>query len=60
MHNKSICCFQLKGSGTVDFPEFLNMMAKKMENTDSEDEVREAFRVFDKGSNGYISTTELR
>ena len=41
----------IKGSGTVDFPEFLNMMAKKIENTDSvEDEIKEAFRVFDKES----------
>ena len=48
------------GSGTVDFPEFLNMMAKKMENTDSEEEIREAFRVFDKERLGYINTEELK
>ena len=48
------------GSGTVDFPEFLNMMAKKMENTDSEEEIREAFRVFDRENNGYIKSAELR
>lgn len=36
------------------------MMAKKMENTDSEEEIREAFRVFDKENNGYISTEEMR
>jgi len=33
------------GSGTVDFPEFLNMMAKKIQNTDSvEDEIKDADR----------------
>ncbi|XP_074840317.1 calmodulin, striated muscle [Carettochelys insculpta] len=48
------------GSGTVDFPEFLSMMARKMRDTDSEEEIREAFRVFDRDKNGYISTAELR
>jgi len=48
------------GSGTVDFPEFLNMMAKKIQNTDSEEEIKEAFRVFDKANTGHISREELR
>jgi Ca2+-binding EF-hand superfamily protein len=33
------------GNGTIDFPEFLTMMARKMKDTDSEEEIREAFRV---------------
>jgi hypothetical protein len=36
------------------------MMARKMKDTDSEDEVREAFKVFDKDGNGFISAAELR
>lgn len=48
------------GSGTIDFPEFLSLMARKMRDTDSEEEMREAFRVFDKDGNGYISAAELR
>merc|ERR1711868_294473 len=48
------------GNGEIDFPEFLNMMAKKMKETDSEEEIREAFRVFDRDGNGYISAAELR
>ncbi|KFZ63495.1 Calmodulin, striated muscle, partial [Antrostomus carolinensis] len=48
------------GSGTIDFPEFLSLMARKMRDTDSEEEIREAFRVFDKDGNGYISAAELR
>ncbi|OQR72086.1 Cam protein [Tropilaelaps mercedesae] len=40
------------GNGTIDFPEFLTMMARKMKDTDSEEEIREAFRVFDKDGNG--------
>eukprot|EP01026_Neomeris_dumetosa_P037565 TRINITY_DN30455_c0_g1_i1.p4 TRINITY_DN30455_c0_g1~~TRINITY_DN30455_c0_g1_i1.p4 ORF type:complete len:150 (-),score=34.44 TRINITY_DN30455_c0_g1_i1:512-961(-) len=48
------------GSGTIDFPEFLNLMARKMQDTDNEEELREAFKVFDKDGNGYISAAELR
>lgn len=52
--------FWLAGNGTIDFPEFLTMMARKMKDTDSEEEIREAFRVFDKDGNGFISAAELR
>uniref|UniRef100_A0A674IHC4 EF-hand domain-containing protein n=1 Tax=Terrapene triunguis TaxID=2587831 RepID=A0A674IHC4_9SAUR len=48
------------GSGTIDFPEFLSMMERKMRDTDSEEEIREAFRVFDEDGNGYITVAELR
>ncbi|KAG6753794.1 hypothetical protein POTOM_041793 [Populus tomentosa] len=47
-------------NGTIDFPEFLNLMARKMKDTDSEEELREAFKVFDKDQNGFISAAELR
>ena len=36
------------------------MMARKMKDTDSEEEIKEAFRVFDKDGNGFISAAELR
>merc|ERR1711971_334485 len=48
------------GSGTIDFPEFLTMMARKMKDSDSEEEILEAFKVFDKDGNGFISAAELR
>ncbi len=32
------------GNGTIDFPEFLTMMARKMKECDTEEEIREAFR----------------
>lgn len=51
---------EILGNGTIDFPEFLTMMARKMKDTDSEEEIREAFRVFDKDGNGFISAAELR
>jgi calmodulin len=52
--------YSILGNGTIDFPEFLTMMARKMKDTDSEEEIREAFRVFDKDGNGFISAAELR
>ncbi|CAJ0640623.1 8011_t:CDS:2, partial [Entrophospora sp. SA101] len=48
------------GNGTIDFPEFLTMMARKMKDSDSEQEIKEAFKVFDKDGNGFISAAELR
>ncbi|CAH1179956.1 unnamed protein product [Phaedon cochleariae] len=48
------------GNGTIEFNEFLQMMARKMKDGDGEEELREAFRVFDKNNDGLISSTELR
>ena len=48
------------GSGTIDFPEFLKMMANKTKDENSEEEIREAFRVFDKDGNGVVTPSELR
>lgn len=36
------------------------MMVKKMAESDTENEVREAYRVFDKDRDGFISRSELR
>ncbi len=35
----------IDGNGTIEFTEFLGMMAKKMKESDGEEELREAFRV---------------
>ena len=51
---------RVPGNGTIDFSEFLTMMARKMKDSDTEEELKEAFRVFDKDGNGYISAAELR
>jgi hypothetical protein len=48
------------GNGTIDFPQFLSLMARKMKDTDTEEELIEAFKVFDRDGNGFISAAELR
>ncbi|XP_075260614.1 calmodulin-like [Convolutriloba macropyga] len=48
------------GNGTLEFKEFLTMMAVRMSSQDAEQEIREAFRVFDKDGSGTISSSELR
>ena len=35
------------GTGSIDFPEFLMMMSLKSDSENAEDEIREAFQVFD-------------
>merc|ERR1712227_975489 len=47
------------GTGSIDFPEFLMMMALKADSENAEDEIREAFQVFDGDGNGYINRQEL-
>lgn len=47
-------------SGTIDFPEFMTIMARATHHVDSEGEIMEAFKVFDKEGNGYISRADLR
>jgi calmodulin len=53
-------CFFLLGKGSIDFGEFLQMMAKGANEHSEEDELREAFRVFDKNGDGFIKVAELR
>ncbi|KAJ8298482.1 hypothetical protein KUTeg_025013 [Tegillarca granosa] len=50
------------GNETIDFQEFLCMMSNKGNDTqESEDlNMEEAFKVFDKDGNGFISAAELR
>ncbi|PSR86741.1 Calmodulin-3 like [Actinidia chinensis var. chinensis] len=47
------------GNGAVYFPGFLNMMARKMKDTAYEEELKEAFRVFDKDQNGFFSAADF-
>jgi len=47
------------GTGSIDFPEFLSMMAIKVNQQNAEEQIREAFQVFDGDGNGYIDRREL-
>lgn len=47
------------GSGSIEFDEFLIMMAKKIKENEQNNDIREAFRVFDRDSDGFISPEEL-
>ncbi|KAH6659617.1 hypothetical protein BKA67DRAFT_652842 [Truncatella angustata] len=47
-------------NGSIDFDEFLKMMSMKVESTDVEKELKEAFKVFDRDNSGTISAEELR
>ncbi|KAL3874516.1 hypothetical protein ACJMK2_037522 [Sinanodonta woodiana] len=48
------------GSGSIEFPEFLQLMASRMSEQDSEEEIAKAFQEFDSQGRGYITTEELR
>ena len=47
-------------NGIINFHEFINIIANKATETDTEEELREAFRVFDKDGNGFITSAELK
>ncbi|KAH7101568.1 calmodulin [Auriculariales sp. MPI-PUGE-AT-0066] len=50
----------LNGSGAIEFSEFVSMMRQRERESDGEQEIREAFAVFDRDGNGFISAQELR
>lgn len=48
------------GEELIDFPDFLSLVAKKVKETDSHDELREAFKAFDKNGDDIIDAKELK
>merc|ERR1711936_560473 len=50
----------IDGNGTIEFEEFLSMMKKKASEADEEADLREAFKIFDRDKDGYISMKELK
>merc|ERR1711963_695356 len=51
------------GSGMLEFPEFIQLAAKFLIEEDEEQmkwELKEAFRIYDKHGNGYITTDTLK
>ena len=50
----------LNGDGTIDFKQFLCLMVKKMDDSDIDQELQDAFKFFDGDKDGYITSLELR
>lgn len=50
----------INGDGEIDFGEFVGLMARQVVDHDTEEELREAFKIFDKNEDGFISPSELR
>jgi calmodulin len=49
------------GNGLVEFPEFLSVMQRRRgKGGDNEEQIREAFKVFDKTGSGFIEIAELK
>ena len=46
-------------NGVIDFPEFVQMMQVQSATADN-DEIKEAFEMFDKNGDGCVSGAELR
>ena len=45
----------IDGGGSIDFSEFLELMEEKMRKLKQDEQIFEAFRVFDRDRNGYIT-----
>ena len=51
----------MDGTGSIDFPEFLTLIAKiQKEALEDKDEIREAFTVFDKDGTGFLSKEKVK
>lgn len=48
------------GNGSIEFHEFLLLIANRLRTEDVDEELKDAFRVFDKNHDGLLSASELR
>jgi len=52
--------FTTEAGATLTFDQFLKYATKPLKTNPSEEEMREAFKVFDKDGQGFLSAAELR
>jgi len=50
----------LDHNGTIEFPEFLQLMKEKYGRDDQEADLREAFKIFDRDKDGFINVGEFK
>ena len=48
------------GYGSIDFCEFLSLIIRKFKSTCYEDDLFEAFKVYDRDGDGFINSNELK
>jgi calmodulin len=58
--NEMISEIDQDGNGTIDFNEFIGLIIKKMKEPDLNDEMIDAFSIFDKDGNKFITSHEMR
>merc|ERR1739845_9178 len=46
-------------NGVIDFSAFLCLMGRTMQDTDTEEDMLEAFKAFDPNNTGYVSTADF-
>ena len=52
--------FDSDGSGSIDFPEFLSLIAKIQKDAlDDREEIKEAITVFDKEQKGFLTKNQV-
>ena len=56
---KMIAEVDADANGTLEFPEFLKMMASRMNTKNNDEEIQEAFKVFDIDGSGFITSASL-
>ena len=52
--------FRPPGSGSIEFNEFLTVMAQLVQDEDSEEDLVMIFRILDQDGDGFISKSDLR
>ena len=50
----------LEGNGEINYEDFLTIVKRREKNVDKEEEVLNAFKLFDKEGNGLININELK